>query len=578
MTARSRSMLRGAFAALAASVVVLAASAVPAGAQGSAPSKPVVVITPEVQKYLPRVTPEAAIRTAERTSQVRSQRARHSALRLDVQIYRDSHNWSLGYFSGATKVADVTIDGNSGKVIGAWQGIKAGWPMARGAHNYFGAVFQSWYVWIPLCLLFVVPFFDPRRPFRLLHLDLLVLVAGFGASHFFFNKGEIGTSVPLVYPVLAYLLVRLLVAGFRPRRTGERLTRFPAAYFVIAIIALVGLRIGLDVTSSNVGDVGYGSTIGAYRIQHSEPLYKDSGAVDHHLDTYGPVNYLAYYPFVRVFPPSREEAGSLGDYKLPAAHAGAIFYDLLTLLGLFLLGGALRPGRSGRMLGLALAYAWVSYPYTLFSLMSNTNDMVISALLVFSLVAIASARGRGLLLALASAAKFAPLALAPLFASGRGEARGRSWLSFGVVFALVSAAFVLPFVPKEGFGVVWDQTIGFQLGRSSPFSIWGQNPSLGTLLTLVKLGAAALAVAVAFVPRRRSAAQVAALGAAVLIATQLTAIHWFYFYIVWFTPFALAALFSEYGTGRDREPRPEPATVEIAPLSEPQRALAGVSP
>jgi hypothetical protein len=54
-------------------------------------------------------------------------------------------------------------------------------------------------------------------------------------------------------------------------------------------------------------------------------------------------------------------------------------------------------------------------------------------------------------------------------------------------------------------------------------------------------------------------------------------VHWFYFYIVWFTPFALAALFSEYSTGLDREPRPEPATVEIAPLTEPQRELAGVS-
>jgi hypothetical protein len=346
---------------------------------------------------------------------------------------------------------------------------------------------------------------------------------------------------------------------------------------MVAIIALIGLRIGLDVTSSNVGDVGYGSTIGAYRIQHSEPLYKDSGPSDHHLDTYGPVNYLAYYPFARAFPPSEAEASSIGDYKLPAAHAAAIFFDLLTALGLFLLGGVLRRGRSGRLLGLALAYAWLSYPYTLYSLMSNTNDLVISALLVFSLVAIASPRGRGLLLALASAAKFAPLALAPLFASGRGESRARSWISFGWVFALVAAAFVLPFIPKEGFGVVWNQTIGFQLGRSSPFSIWGQNPSLEPLLTLVKVGAAALALAVAFVPRRRSTAQVAALGVAVLIAAQLTAVHWFYFYIVWFAPFALTALFSEYSTGLDRELRPEPATVEIAPLTEPPRELAGVA-
>ena len=91
-------------------------------------------------------------------------------------------------------------------MVEAWQGTQADWVMARGHDGYFGETFDDWYIWLPLCLLFVAPFFDPRRPFRMLHLDLLVLVAGFGVSHFFFNKGEIGTSVPLVYPVLAYFL------------------------------------------------------------------------------------------------------------------------------------------------------------------------------------------------------------------------------------------------------------------------------------------------------------------------------------------------------------------------------------
>ena len=60
-----------------------------------------------------------------------------------------------------------------------------------------------------------------RRPFRLLHLDLLVLLA-FGVSHVYFNRGEIETSVPLVYPVLGYLLLRTLVAGLRPRERPGR--------------------------------------------------------------------------------------------------------------------------------------------------------------------------------------------------------------------------------------------------------------------------------------------------------------------------------------------------------------------
>ena len=70
-------------------------------------------------------------------------------------------------------------------MIEAWQGTQAAWVMARGHHGYFGKRFDAWYIWLPLCLLFVAPFFDPRRPLRMLHLDLLVLVGGFGISHFF---------------------------------------------------------------------------------------------------------------------------------------------------------------------------------------------------------------------------------------------------------------------------------------------------------------------------------------------------------------------------------------------------------
>jgi hypothetical protein len=580
MTFRARSGL-----ALPAVLVIAGLLASPAAAQdaGAPPKAPkgTLVVAPDVQKNLPPVDPNEAIRIADRTRQVRSERRRHPNLHPDnITLFKGSRNWGISYLSGSDKLADVTVDGRTGRVIEAWQGTQAAWVMARGHHGYFGKRFDAWYIWLPLCLLFVAPFFDPRRPVRMLHLDLLVLVGGFGISHFFFNKGAIGTSVPLVYPVLAYLLVRMLVAGFRPRRTGERLVPFaPAAFFVVAILALVGFRVGLDLSDGKVGDVGYASAVGAWRIDHKQPLYVDSGRQDQHFDTYGPVNYLAYYPFVKALPPSQQEVSAPDDYNLAAARAATLAFDLLTIVGLFLLGGRLRTGREGRLLGLALAYGWVAYPYTLFPLMSNTNDTLISMLVVFALLAISSAPARGALTALAAAAKFAPVALAPLFATGRGESRTRSWTWFSIAFATVVVALVLPFIPaKGGFETFWSQTIGFQFTRESPFSIWGQNPGLDGLLTALKLAAAGLAVTVAFVPRRRTTAQVAALGAAVLIATQVIAIHWFYLYIDWFVPFALVALFTEYRTAHGRERRPEPATLEIVPTPlERERELAGVS-
>ena len=54
-----------------------------------------------------------------------------------------------------------------------------------------------------------------------------MIVAGFGLSHYFFNRGEIGLSVPLAYPALLYLLARTLWLGFRggeglrPVRAGD---------------------------------------------------------------------------------------------------------------------------------------------------------------------------------------------------------------------------------------------------------------------------------------------------------------------------------------------------------------------
>ena len=81
--------------------------------------------------------------------------------------------------------------------------------------------------------------------------------------------------------------------------------------------------------------------------------------------------------------------------------------------------------------------------------------------------------------------------------------------------------------------------------------------------------AAGLALAVAFVPRHKSPVVLAALGAAVLIALQLTLTHWFYLYIVWWLPFVLVALFAPNGrtesvsarsTGHSRRPGQSPSS------------------
>ena len=88
-------------------------------------------------------------------------------------------------------------------------------------------------------------------------------------------------------------------------------------------------------------------------------------------------------PFEQVFGWS----GTWDD--LPAAHAAAIFFDLLAVGLLFLLGLRIR----GPTLGVVLAYAWVAYPFTLFALESNSNDTLV-AVLVLAVLLLADSRAR----------------------------------------------------------------------------------------------------------------------------------------------------------------------------------------
>jgi hypothetical protein len=451
---------------------------------------------------------------------------------------------------GAVRVL-VVIDDRSGEVVEAWTGNQIETKLARGYEDAIaGDLNEAWF-WIPLCILFVAPFFDPRRPFRLLHLDLVALL-GFSVSLFFFNKGEIDASVPLVYPVLGYLFARMLIAGFRRRESREPL--LPVArrsWLVVGVVALALVRIGFELEGGKVIDVGVAGTIGADRLLAGEDVYGADfseelpASGDVRGDVYGPVNYLAYAPFEAAFPWD----GVWDD--VPAARAAALAFDLLTALALFALGRRLRDGPEGATLGVALAFAWLAYPFSLYALGSGFNDSLVALSVVACLLAISSAPGRGALAALSGLTKFGSLALAPLFAAGTGDRRPRMVALFAAAFVATAAVVTLPLLPDGGLGELYDRSAGYQASRGSPFSIWSLEPTLEPLQTASKAFAVLLGIVVFFVPRRRTVPQVAALAAAVLIAVQVTATHWFYPYAVWFAPLVLIALLS---VQRGREP------------------------
>jgi hypothetical protein len=536
---RSHTLRWRAFACAAAALAVVGSGAPAASAQEAATAEPLQIIanSPDAKPPGFRLSAGEAVDVAVRVPEVREELAQGKLDRLvAVPGYTaDPYRWQVTYTRAGTGVVEVHVDGRDGHVLEVWTGPQVDFLLARPWKDKTGGPLNKGWIWIPLCALFLAPFIDPRRPFRLLHLDLLVLLS-FGIAQLLFNEGKLDVWVPAVYPVLGYLFVRLLLAGFRPRERRELLVPHARdSWLVAGLVLLVAARIVLNVADSDVIDVGYSSVVGADNLVHGGEI---SG--------YGPLMFLAYAPFELIFP----WHGAWD--SVPAAHAAALTFDLLTAIGLVLLGRSLRSGREGRTLGLALAYAWVAFPYSTYVLQSNTNDGLVAMLLVYTMLALRTPAGSGLMLGLATAAKFFPAALAPLFAAGTGDRRPRSLLRFAGAFAAVCLVAVYLALPDGGVSELWRETIGFQLGRESPFSLWGLHPSLEWLQLVVEAATVALCVAVGFVPKRRDARQVAALAAAVVIALQLCATYWLFFYVSWFAPLALVAMFAAY-----RGPEPE---------------------
>ena len=571
---------------LAAAVIVLALQAVPAAAASTHTSTTSTSSETPVPAALSNVPPaahtlssEKVLAIANRLPEMRALRAEYRGSFGDVYL-KGAFQWQVSYFTkgGKREIGLVIINDVAGRVLEQWTGFQVAWTMARGYPGAFGRHVNALYVWLPMCVLFMLPFVNFRRPLSLLHLDLLVLLS-FSVSLAFFNHAHIYASVPLAYPPLLYLLARMLALLRRRSSARSRASRppqlrllVPTPWLALGVVFLLGFRIGLNVTDSNVIDVGYAGVIGASKIVHDQPLYGGWPSDNEHGDTYGPVNYETYVPFEQSF-------GWSGKWDdLPAAHAAAIFFDLLATALLFLLGRRMR----GPTLGVALAYAWAAYPFTLYSLESNSNDSFVGALVLAAVLA-ASYRselaraGRGALGALAGLTKFAPLALAPLLATHGLSAsalsparRTRALALYALAFAGTAALVSIPALSHDSLHTIYERTIVYQSNRGSPFSVWGLYGLQG-LETFAEIAAVALAVALAVLPRRPDLVGLAAACAAVVIATQLGIEHWFYLYIPWFFGLVIVALF---GALSDPSTRWPVAASEPAQSSLPAVALS----
>jgi hypothetical protein len=473
-------------------------------------------------------------------------------------------SWTVKIWLGkAGEIVEAKVDDASSVVTEAWTGPQVAWKMARGYKGAFGgAKINSPWVWGLFCLVFLVGLADWRRLLSVRNLDLVMLLSP-TASLWYFNHGNVFTAVPLFYPALLWVVFRGVWIGVTGRGSPSR-SVWPAWILLAAAVFLAGFRIGLNTQASNVIDVGYSGVIGAERIVHGEAPWgnfpvedklKPCGAADAageireriqtngrcesanpQGDTYGPVAYESYIPGYLLF-------GWSGKWdSLPAAHFTSIAFDLLCMLGLWLVGRRF----GGAQLAAALTFAWAAYPFTQYASSSNTNDALLPCFLIWGFWLVSSPVGRGAFCALSGLTKFASLVVAPLWATYPGRRPSGRFLAGYAAAALAAFSVVLleP-SPLHELHVFWQRTISWQIGRDAPWSLWDWKqyyargiPDLHILQHILQGLLVVGAIAAAFFPKRKSPLQLAALTAALLAGFELVLTYWLYTYIPWFFGFA----------------------------------------
>ena len=83
------------------------------------------------------------------------------------------------------------------------------------------------------------------------------------------------------------------------------------------------------------------------------------------------------------------------------------------------------------------------------------------------------------------------------------RARPRTVAIFSAAFLLTGALPMLWPAMDPGLHTVYDRTIAYQADRNSPFSIWGQVPSLEPLRIAILVAVGIFAIALAFWPKEK---------------------------------------------------------------------------
>ncbi|MGD9855771.1 MAG: hypothetical protein AB7U20_12575 [Planctomycetaceae bacterium] len=198
-------------------------------------------------------------------------------------------------------------------------------------------------------------------------------------------------------------------------------------------------------------------------------------------------------------------------------------------------------------LGLAMATLYLLLPCTAYDV-GQFNHVLPAALIVWAFVAYRRPVVSGSLLGLACGTLFFPLFLVPLWAAYYGRKQGgRFLLAMGIVFAALLGSYALTSSGADSF---WRQTIGtfrptvlaFE-GTDGVQGFWDAGEYGSPYRIPVIVGYFLMLVALTVWPRKKSAEQLIAHSAALIVGTQFWYPQQGGVYLLWYLPILLMAVF-----------------------------------
>lgn len=504
----------------------------------------------------------AAERAALRDPRVRAFLARHRYTAIKALALDQTH-WRITFFDRGHAVLDASV--------GPRGSVDAVQPHPPGVHATGSSIAWNRALLVGFALLFlaattVVPLA------RMRNLDALVLAGGMLAVLLFYDARFVAGDTYSGALLLAYLIVRCLLASRAnrpapvstpayaallqrvPRPGRGRLLGLVAA----TLIAVSGL---LTYTATGISDVAFAGMAGATAIQRGDVPYGHVTNEVVHGDTYPPLTYVMYLPFSLASP----VRNSFDDLQ------GALDLNLIALLlaaGLAYLVGSRPPSprrdadtsarpakpRRDAHAGAVLAIAWLSCPGILIAASGGGNDIPTACLVMGALAAAARPRVASTLLALATAAKLGPVGGLLVWV---GSLRARPRAESAALALAVAAALLVMLVALGGADAIGKMinALAFQFRRGSFHCVWTQLGAGGAQAVFeaaVLTFALAAAWTVASSRQPPSLRQICALSAAVVLGLQLAANYWTFAYFAWALPLILVALFPPARRGSRR--------------------------